>query len=68
MVALGHRGGLCFCVQRGDVSAVRPADEIDTLYGETLRTAASRGVEIIAYQAEVTPQEIALRRPLPVEL
>jgi sugar fermentation stimulation protein A len=68
MVALGHRGVLCFCVQRGDVSAVRPADEIDTLYGETLRTAASRGVEIIAYQAEVTPQEIALRRPLPVEL
>jgi sugar fermentation stimulation protein A len=59
---------LCFCVQRGDVAAVRPADEIDAVYGETLREAASRGVEIIAYQAEVTPRAIRLRRPLPVVL
>ncbi len=68
MVAQGRRGVLCFCVQRGDVAAVRPADEIDAVYGETLREAASRGVEIIAYQAEVTPRAIRLRRPLPVVL
>jgi sugar fermentation stimulation protein A len=53
-------------VQRADVAAVRPADEIDPVYGETLREAGRRGVEIIAYQAEVTPTEISLRRPLPV--
>lgn len=66
VVAAGQRGVLCFCVQRGDAAAVRPADEIDPVYGETLREAARRGVEIIAYQAEVTPIEISLRRPLPV--
>jgi len=68
MVAEGRRGVLCFCVQRADVTAVRPADEIDAVYGETLREAMDRGVEVIAYQAEVTPQAIKLRRPLPVAL
>ena len=66
VVAAGQRGVLCFCVQRGDVAAVRPADEIDAVYGETLREALRSGVEVIAYQAEVTTAGIALRRPLPV--
>jgi sugar fermentation stimulation protein A len=66
MVAAGRRGVLCFCVQRGDVAAVRPADEIDAVYGETLREARRNGVEVIAYQAEVTTAGIDLRRPLPV--
>ena len=68
VVAAGGRGVLCFCVQRGDVTAVRPADEIDAVYGETLREAATRGVEIIAYGADVAPRDIRLRRPLPVVL
>jgi sugar fermentation stimulation protein A len=66
VVAAGQRGVLCFCVQRGDVSAVRPADEIDPVYGESLRRALHGGVEIIAYQAAVSPAGIALHRPLPV--
>ena len=66
VVAAGQRGVLCFCVQRGDVAAVRPADEIDAVYGQTLREALRNGVEVIAYQAEVSPVGIALRRPLPV--
>lgn len=68
LVAHGARGVLCFCVQRGDVTAVRPADEIDPLYGATLRAAVARGVEIIAYRAQVTPEFIELRTPLPVVL
>lgn len=68
MVGQGQRAVLCFCVQRNDVSAVRPADEIDPVYGSTLREAAGRGVELIAYQADVTPCAIALRRALPVML
>ena len=66
LVAAGQRGVLCYCVQRGDVMAVRPADEIDAVYCKTLREAQQNGVEIIAYQAEVAPTGIALRRPLPV--
>ena len=66
VVAAGQRGVLCFCVQRGDVTAVRPADEIDAVYGKILRDARQNGVEIVAYQAEVASTGIALRRPLPV--
>jgi len=66
VVAAGHRGVLCFCVQRGDVTAVRPADEIDPVYGETLRRALHSGVEVIAYQAEVSTFGIVLQRCLPV--
>ena len=66
VVAAGQRGVLCFCVQRGDVAGVRPADEIDVVYGKTLREAVQNGVEVIAYQAEVTPAGIALKHSLPV--
>jgi len=68
MVEQGQRGVLCFCVQRGDVSAVRPADEIDAVYGDTLRKAVACGVEVIAYRAEVSPVAINLQQRLPVIL
>jgi sugar fermentation stimulation protein A len=47
---------------------VRPADGIDPLYGETLRRVVKAGVEVLAYGADPTPQEISLDRPLPVVL
>jgi hypothetical protein len=57
----GQRAVLCFCVQRGDVREVRPADHIDPIYGRTLRQAMHSGVEVIAYRAQVTPRQIHLR-------
>lgn len=66
MAETGHRAVLCFCVQRCDVDEVRPADAIDPVYGRTLREALSRGMEAIAYRAEVRPEGIELRHPLPV--
>ncbi len=66
MAAQGQRAVIFFCVQRGDVEQVRPADEIDSLYGETLRHALSAGVEALAYRARVTPEEVVLEKALPV--
>jgi len=66
MVARGQRAVIFFCVQRGDVERVRPADEVDTIYGETLRQALAAGVEALAYRARVTPEEIVLEKALPV--
>lgn len=66
MVAAGSRAALVFCCQRNDVVEVRPADAIDPVYGRTLRQALAAGVEAYALVAEVSPQEIALRRPVPV--
>lgn len=66
MVAEGFRSVLVFCVQRGDVHEVRPADAIDAVYGKTLRLALASGVEVIAYRARMSPQEIALELKIPV--
>ena len=38
---------------RGDVTCVRPADEIDPEYGKALRRAARAGVEIVAIRAHL---------------
>jgi sugar fermentation stimulation protein A len=68
LVASGQRAVLCFCVQRGDVAEVRPADHIDPAYGQALRAAMTAGVEVIAWGARVTAEEIALWRSLPVRV
>ena len=65
-VAKGNRAVLFFCVQRGDVDEVRPADHIDPEYGRTLRRVLGLGVEVLAYGADVRPEGIRLWRPLPV--
>ena len=64
--AQGLRPVQVFCVQRGDVREVRPADGIDFEYGRMLREAIAAGVEVLAYRARVTPDEIRLAEPIPV--
>lgn len=64
--AQGLRAVQFYCVQRGDVNEVRPADAIDPAYGRALREAIAGGVEVLAYRACVTPGEIALERRIPV--
>lgn len=66
VVATGQRAVIFFCVQRGDVDEVRPADEIDPEYGRTLREAMAAGVIALAYRAEVSPEGIVVSTALPV--
>jgi len=72
MVEQGKRGVLFFCVQHAGIECVSPADEIDPLYGKTLREAAAKGLEVIAYRARFsldnTQQEIVLADAIPVYL
>ncbi|SFR83284.1 sugar fermentation stimulation protein A [Marinobacter daqiaonensis] len=49
----GDRAILLFCVNHTGIREVRPADHIDPAYGELLREAASQGVEVMAWQAEL---------------
>ncbi|HEY1992200.1 MAG TPA: DNA/RNA nuclease SfsA [Gammaproteobacteria bacterium] len=67
-VRAGHRAALCFCVQRDDVTEVRPADGIDPVYGSTLRDAVAHGVEVMAYAASMSPEAVLLYRPVPVRM
>lgn len=64
--AAGLRPVQVYCVQRGDVREVQPADGIDSEYGRTLREAIAAGVEVLAYRATVTPSEIRLATRIPV--
>ncbi|MBS1191147.1 MAG: sugar fermentation stimulation protein [Rhodocyclaceae bacterium] len=66
VIRSGGRAMVVFCVQRGDVAEIRPAEEIDPVYARGLREALAAGVEVVALQAEVTPAEIALLKRLPV--
>jgi len=68
LVTQGRRAVLCFCVQREDVRRVKPAVQIDAEYAEALKRAAENGVEILAYQAKMSTDEIVLSRSLPVIL
>lgn len=70
MVQQGHRAVLLFCVQHSGIQWVEPADDIDPIYGATLRTAMAAGVEVIAYQARINPEqgEIILVNKLPVRV
>lgn len=62
----GIRAVQLFCVNLSGIEAVRPASEIDPAYTQALREAISAGVEILAYGAELSPEEIRLTRRLEV--
>ena len=64
----GRRAVLLFLVGRGDCRSVGPADHVHPEYGEALRKAAKDGVEVLAYQARVSPRGVGLGRRLPVVL
>ena len=66
IVGAGARAVQFYCVQRGDVREVRPADAIDPAYGKALREAMAQGVEVLAYRAEVTRRGIRLDTRIPV--
>jgi len=68
VVRNGDRGVLLFTVQRGDGTAVAPADRIDPTYGKLLREAVANGVEALAYRAEVRPEQIRLTERLAIVL
>ena len=64
MVAAGHRGVLFFCVQLSAVERMEVAAEIDPIYAQTLAEAVAAGVEVIAWRAHLTPEEIRLEQPI----
>ncbi|WP_036230072.1 DNA/RNA nuclease SfsA [Marinobacterium jannaschii] len=68
MVAEGHRAVMLFCVPHEGIGRARPADEIDPLYGQTLRQAVREGVEVLAYRAAFEDGAVYLRDRLPVDL
>ncbi|MHB1391146.1 MAG: DNA/RNA nuclease SfsA [Thermoleophilia bacterium] len=68
VVATGHRALVFFAVMRGEVHQVRPADNIDPVFGGTLREAMGAGVEAVAYAMDITTDGIRPGPALPLIL
>ncbi|MBB1268254.1 DNA/RNA nuclease SfsA [Shewanella sp. SR44-3] len=66
MVEQGHRAVLLFVVQHSGITSVSPARHIDAAYSDLLTQALDAGVEVIAYQTHMSPQESQLLTPCPV--
>jgi len=66
MVEQGHRAVLLFCVQHTGIETVSAAAEIDPDYAETLKAVVEKGVEVYAYRARLSPEEIVLAEALAV--
>ncbi len=54
------RAAVLFCVQRADGRCFAPARHIDPVYAETLVEVQKQGVQVLAYRAEVNPEEVRI--------
>lgn len=60
--AEGHRAVLLFCVPHTGIDRVMPAADIDPVYAMTLCEAVVSGVEVMAWQCRVSPDELVIAR------
>ena len=68
MVKTGHRAAMLYVVQRSDGTTFKPADHIDPEYASALKEVHQQGVEILVYQADVSPAEIKLNNAISFSL
>lgn len=61
-----YGSAVLFCIQRADVRSFLPAAAIDPEYARTLRQVHEKGVQVLAYQADVGPECITVARKIPV--
>lgn len=67
VVAAGARGVMLFLVQRTDCARLKIAPDLDPAYAKAFADAAAAGVEMLAYDTEISPKGITLRNSLPVQ-
>ena len=57
-----------FVIQIKDIRSVTPNDATHPAFGEALREAAAQGVRVLAYDCDVTPDSLSIRKEVPVIL
>lgn len=65
LVRQGHQAIIFYLVQRLDAHTFQPAHHIDPLYSETLADVMAQGVQVLVYQAAVSPEGIEVVGGLP---
>ena len=68
VVANGERAVLLFAILHSAIEYFSPAHHIDAQYAKLLNEAHKKGVEILAYKAEHSADNMTLISPLPVSL
>jgi len=68
VAAEGKRAVLFFAVLHSAIGKFSPARHIDPKYAQLLNEAQKQGVEVLAYKAELSADNITLRSALPVTL
>ncbi len=64
----GYRAIILFVIQMEGVRYLMPNYETHAAFGEALARAQAAGVELLAYDCQVTPEGMELRSPVPVYL
>ena len=64
----GLDAAIFFVVQLKDVNSVAPNDATHPAFGQALREAVAHGVRVLAYDCNVTPDSLTIRREVPVIL
>jgi len=62
----GHRAILLFMVMHTGISSVKAAAHLDSQYANLLEDAIQAGVEVIAYNSQISPEEIIIHKKIPV--
>ncbi len=66
MVAEGHRAVMVYLVQRADAGQFAIAEDIDPLYAAAFTAAKAAGVEMLAFNCQMSPQDIVLDREIDI--
>ena len=65
LVSNGARCVMFYLIQRMDANVFKPADHIDPAYGQALRKAIKKGVEMMVYDVCIDLEKIKLGKPIP---
>ena len=63
---MGYGAYVLFVIQMSDVQYLHPNDATDPAFGEALRQAAQRGVQVLAVDCKITPDSMELHQIVPV--
>ena len=64
----GYEAFIFFVIQMKDVKYFTPNMDTHAAFGEALRKAASKGVKVLAYDCDVTSEDITIKDAVPVIL
>lgn len=67
-VTEGYKAYVLFVVQMDNVQHFEPNRDTHPEFAETLKEVSEKGVNVLAYQCEVTPESIKIKKQIPVKI